>query len=169
MHKKNTRIVVNISQKTGLSIFHFTQLPVFFCNSSLATLYHTPPRISRLIPFTSMSVPPDVPLNLLEVLAVSDLPNHSPEHIRQIPTDQIAALYVMATHFTAVEPWTACARWMRVHRTYSRTVLTISAFPIITRQDDTPYILRYQDETTNAEHVHTCYEYTHTSPPSPPE
>lgn len=141
---------------------------MFLCNSSLITLYHTPPKISRLIPFTSVSVPPDVLLNRLQVLTVPDLPDEPPEHIRKPLNHKIAALYIMRAHLAAVELRTACTRRTRINRTLRRAVLPVSTFPIITRQDDTPYILRYQDETTSAEHVHTCYEYTQTSQLWPP-
>lgn len=39
------------------------------------------------VSFTAVSVPPDILLNLLQVLTVSDLPNETAKHIRQVLND----------------------------------------------------------------------------------
>ena len=84
-----------------------------------------------------MSIPPDILLYQLQVLAVTNLPNEPPEHIRQPLNNQVAALNIMRADFAAVKLRTACARRTRINRTCSRTVVLIFALPVITRQRDT--------------------------------
>ena len=163
MHiEKNIRKLHNLHH---IQYLHCNQIHIYSLNSrDNNPSFKSPP----LIPFTSVSVPPDVLLNRLQVLTVPDLPDEPPEHVRQPLNHKIAALYIMRAHLAAVELRTTCTRRTRINRACRRAVLPVSALPIITRQDDTPYILRYQDEPTSTEHVHTCYEYTQTSQLWPP-
>ena len=59
-----------------------------------------------------MSVPPDVLLNLLEVLAVTDLTNHPPDHVQYHVLRLDIAVWIINSDLS----------FGRDHRIYSRTV-----------------------------------------------
>ena len=140
---------VHSAQKSGQSIFHFTQLDI---------RYETIPLVT-LIPFSSVSIPADILLYALQVLTVPDLAHQAPEHIRQPLNNKIAALYIMCANLAAVKPRTACTRRTRINRTSCRTILIISTFPVITRQDDTPETLLYSTTPTSVLHAYLAHDY----------
>ena len=133
MHiEKNIRKLHNLHH---IQYLHCNQIHIYSLNSrDNNPSFKSPP----LIPFTSVSVPPDVLLNRLQVLTVPDLPDEPPEHVRQPLNHKIAALYIMRAHLAAVKLRAACTRRTRINRTLRRAVLPVSAFPIITRHYITP-------------------------------
>lgn len=90
-----------------------------------------------------MGVPSDVSLYRLEVLTVPDLANQAPEHIRKIPAHQITAFNIMAAYRAAVKARTSCTRRILIKVSDQRTFSPVLAFPVVTRQDDTPETLLY--------------------------
>lgn len=90
-----------------------------------------------------MSVPSDVSLDRLEVLAMPDLVNQAPEHIRKILAHQITAFNIMVAYRAAVKARTSCTRRILIKVPDQRTFCPVLAFPVVTRQDDTPETLLY--------------------------
>ena len=79
---------VHSAQKSGQSIFHFTQLGI---------CYETIPPVTS-VPFSSVSIPADILLYALQVLTVPDLAHQAPKHIRKNLPDEVAALDIMHTN-----------------------------------------------------------------------
>ena len=110
---------------------------IHICNLS-SRAYNPSSESPQLISLTAMSISLYILLNRFEVLAVTYFTNEPPEHIRQPFNNKVAAFYIMRAHLAAIKLRTACARRTRIHRTYSRTVFPVSAFPIITCHYITP-------------------------------
>lgn len=86
------------------------------------------------------SVPIDVLLCLHGVLARADIPNHAPEHIREIVRYKLGALHKVAAIVAHVPMHTERTRQAFLRRKQYKALRIVRALPIITNHQIYPRI-----------------------------